>query len=138
MLPGAAPGVKGKVVLHTLLGQNRRAGRHVSHHRHLVGPGVQLLQDRLDRTAHHGDGPGFALGLGNESGPLQPLEVEVDGRGGLESHLFADLPHRRGIPVLGLKRDDKFIDLLLLGGKRLHGRSLLFNSTSPRVAAGRE
>ena len=87
--------------------------------------------------AHHGDGPGLALGLRDESRPFQSLQVEVDGGGGLESHFFADLPHRRGIPVLGLEGDDKFINLLLLGGKRLHGRSLLFYSTAPRTDAGR-
>ena len=39
----------------------------------------------------------------------------MDGGWGLESHFFADLPHRRGIPVLSLEGDDKFINLLLLG-----------------------
>ena len=117
MLPCQSSGVKGQIVLNALLGQNGGSGGHTAHHRHLVG----LLSRRLRRArvwAADGNGTGLSLGLGDQPRRLQPLQVEVDGGGGLEPHVLPDLPDRRGVAVLSGEGDDIVVDLLLLGRER--------------------
>ena len=84
VLPGEAAGVEGEVVLDVLLGQDGGTGGHVAHHGDLVfgGLGGAAAALRGGKASGHGDGPGLALGLGDDAGLLQALEVEVDGGGG--------------------------------------------------------
>ena len=97
ILPGPSAGVKGQVFLHALFGQDGCAGRHTAHHGHPVGAALQLLHNGLG-AAHHGDGPGLALGLGDQARRFQSFEVEMDCGRGFEAHMLADLPYRRGYP----------------------------------------
>ena len=113
MLPDQALGVKGQVILHTLLGQNGRAGGHAAHHGHLVLFGLALVGD--------GDGAGLARGLGDQPGALQSFQVKMDGGRGFQAHILADLPDGRGIAVLIGEGDDIIVDLLLFCGKLFHG-----------------
>ena len=120
MLPGQALGIKGEVVLNALLRQDGGAGSHTAHHRDLIGVGVLLLRHR-PAGAGQGDGPGLALCLDDDASLLQPLQMEMDGGGGLETHSRADLTDRRGIAMFRGKGLDVVVDLLLLRSEFLHG-----------------
>ena len=113
ILPGPAAGVKGQIVLDALLCQDRAAGRHVAHHRHLVF----LPGGRPQR-----DGPALAGPLFDHAGLLQLLEMKVDGRGRPQPDGLSDLPHGGGIALLPDTGGNVFVDLLLHLCQFLHTR----------------
>ena len=115
MLAGQPACVKGEVLLNVLLGQDRGTRRHIAHQGHLVPPGPGGVVD--------GNGPGLALGLGDEPRFPQALHMEVDGGGGFQVYRRGNLPHRGGIAVLLGKGEDVVIDLLLFWGQFDHSAS---------------
>ena len=120
VVPTMATGVKGQVILDTLLGQDRRAGGHVAHD----GDAVRLLPLR-QRGGFRGlldqaDGPALAGADLDVAHLRQVLQVEVHRGGGAQAHGLADLPHGGGV-ALGLDGGHQVvIDLLLHFGQTPH------------------